>query len=177
MERVLQKALVRNGVARKVPKKCSELRVSYTTSTQARSPEHFFLRKSVVSIKFLPVILGSEMAAPILWVPGIFWFFLLEIPHAHKIPPFRGGGGSGFLFEGVEVPILFYGREDFSDFRFLGTPFRTSTFRRNFSALLLVGASALLLDACQDCKSRESLFTEKARAPSLRQQAACRGYL
>ena len=41
------------------------------------------------------------MAAPILWAPGIFWFFLLKNPHAHKIPPLRGGfwvfleGGGG----------------------------------------------------------------------------------
>ena len=55
-----------------------------------------FLRKSVVSIKFPPIILGPEMVAPILWAPGIFWFFLLENPHAHKIPPFKGGG-SGFF--------------------------------------------------------------------------------
>ena len=54
-----------------------------------------FLRKSVVSIKFPPVILGPEMAAPILWAPGIFGLFLLENPHAHKIPPL--GGGSGFF--------------------------------------------------------------------------------
>ena len=49
------------------------------------------------------------MAAPILWAPGIFWFFLLANPHAHKIPPFRGGGGvlGYFLEGGVEVPILF----------------------------------------------------------------------
>ena len=60
-----------------------------------------------MSIKFLPVILGPEMTAPILWAPGIFWFFLLENPHAHKIPPFRGGGCWGFLEGGVEVPILF----------------------------------------------------------------------
>ena len=69
-------------------------------------------RKSVVSIKFPPVILGAEMAAPILWAPGIFWFFLLENPHAHKILPFRGGcwgfleGGGGsadFIFMGVGI--------------------------------------------------------------------------
>ena len=58
------------------------------------------IRKSVVSIKFPPVILGPEMAAPILWAPGIFWLFLLENPHAHKIPPFRGGGGSWVFLEG-----------------------------------------------------------------------------
>ena len=71
--------------------------------------EHFWgvkFGKSVVSIKFPPVILGPEMAAPILWAPGIFWFFLLENPHAHKIPPLRGGSGF-FLEGGVEVPILY----------------------------------------------------------------------
>ena len=49
------------------------------------------------------------MAAPTLWAPGIFWLFLLENPHAHEIPPFRGGGGVlGFWRKGgVEVPILF----------------------------------------------------------------------
>ena len=58
-------------------------------------------------IKFPPAILESEMAAPILWAPGIFWFFLLENPHAHKIPPFRGGGFWVFLEGVVEAPILF----------------------------------------------------------------------
>ena len=53
-----------------------------------------------MSIKFPPVILGPEMAVPILWAPGIFWFFLLENPHAHKIPPFRGGGGFWVFLEG-----------------------------------------------------------------------------
>ena len=54
------------------------------------------------------------MAAPILWAPGIFWFFLLENPHAHKIPPFRGVCW-GFLEGGVEVPILFLLAWGFSD--------------------------------------------------------------
>ena len=41
------------------------------------------------------------MAAPILWAPGIFRFFLLENPHAHKISPFRGGRGVlGFVGRG-----------------------------------------------------------------------------
>ena len=44
------------------------------------TPGHPIVRKSVVSIKFPPVILGPEMVAPILWAPGIFWFFLLENP-------------------------------------------------------------------------------------------------
>ena len=33
------------------------------------------VRKSVMPIKSPPAILGAEMAAPILWAPGIFWFF------------------------------------------------------------------------------------------------------
>ena len=72
------------------------------------------LRKSVVSIKFPPVILGPELAAPILWAPGMFWFFLLENPHAHKIPPFRGGFWV-FLEEGGgwKCQFYFYGRKDF----------------------------------------------------------------
>ena len=74
-------------------------------------------RKSLMSISFSPAILGPETAAPILWPPGIFGFFLMEIPMPIKIPPFCGGGGFwGFLEGGgVEVPILFYGRGDFSD--------------------------------------------------------------
>ena len=60
-----------------------------------------------MSIKFPPAILGLEIAAPILWAPGIFWFFLQENPHAPKIPPFRGGVLGFFKRGGVEVPILF----------------------------------------------------------------------
>ena len=50
------------------------------------------------------------MAEPILWAPGILWFFLLENPHAHKIPPvvFFGRGG-------WKCQFYFYGRGDFSD--------------------------------------------------------------
>ena len=56
------------------------------------------LRKILISIIFPPAILGPEMAATILWAPGIFWFFLLETTHAHKIPPFFGGGGGFWVF-------------------------------------------------------------------------------
>ena len=70
-----------------------------------------------MSIKFPPVILGPETAAPILWAPGIFGFFLLENHHAHKIPPFRGGGVMGFFRRGGwKCQFYFYGRGDFSDF-------------------------------------------------------------
>ena len=70
-----------------------------------------------MSNKFPPAILGPEMAAPILRAPGIFWFFLLDNPHAHNIPPFRGRGGGGFLLEGGgwTCQFYFYGRGDFSD--------------------------------------------------------------
>ena len=65
-----------------------------------------------MSIKFPPVILGPEMAVPILWAPDIFGFFLLENPHAHKflllrgVVVFFGRGGSGsanFIYVGVEI--------------------------------------------------------------------------
>ena len=70
-------------------------------------------KKNLVSKIFPPVILGPEMAAPILWAPGIFWFFLLENPHAHKIPPF-GGGCWDFLDRGGwKCQFYFYGRGDF----------------------------------------------------------------
>ena len=44
--------------------------------------------------KFPPAILGPEMAAPILWAPCIFWFFLLENPMPVKFL-LLGGGGVG----------------------------------------------------------------------------------
>ena len=71
-----------------------------------------------MSIQFPSVILGPEMAEPILWAPGIFGFFVLESPHAHKIPPCIPGG-VGFFWRGggVEVPILFLWPWGF--FRFL----------------------------------------------------------
>ena len=56
-------------------------------------------RKSLMSLNFPPATLGQEIAAPILWAPGIFWFFLLENRHAHKIP--RLGGG----LQSVWIPL------------------------------------------------------------------------
>ena len=73
---------------------------------------------------FPPVIPGPEMAAPILWAPGIFWFFLLDNPHAHKIPLFRGGVLGFFRKGGWKCQFYFYGRGDFSDlshFHCIGT--------------------------------------------------------
>ena len=66
-----------------------------------------------MSVKFLLVILGPEMAAPILWVPGIFVSFCRKTLHAHAIPRLRGGllgGGGGSAF-------FFCGRGDFSEHR------------------------------------------------------------
>ena len=63
---------------------------------------HLYQKKILTSVIFPPAILGPEMASPILWAPGFFWFFLLETPchkiHTHEIPCLEGG---------VEVPILF----------------------------------------------------------------------
>ena len=59
------------------------------------------------------------MAAPILWAPGIFWFFLLENSQAHKIPSFRGGVVVFFWKGRVEVPILFLWANS-SDLTFYG---------------------------------------------------------
>ena len=41
-------------------------------------------------------IFGPEMAVPILWAPGILWFFLQEHLHAHKTPRFRWDIFSGW---------------------------------------------------------------------------------
>ena len=102
--------------------------------TNTRSPDQSFcncdhathlpsFRKSPVPVIFLPAILGPEMAAPILWAPIIFWFFLLENPRAHKIPLCRGGrvflagGGGGSansIFMGARAPPT----QSFQDKRF-----------------------------------------------------------
>ena len=68
----------------------------------------FKVRKILVATKFLSAILGLEMGAPILWVPGIFTFFLQENLHVHKIPRFRGGGILGF-FGGGSAVFIFMG--------------------------------------------------------------------
>ena len=65
-------------------------------------------KKPRVRKKILPaILLGPEMAAPILWAPGIIAFSLQENLHAHTIPDFRGicfFGGAG------KCRFCFYGR-------------------------------------------------------------------
>ena len=76
------------------------------------------IRKSLISVIFPPAFLGPEMAAPILWAPGIFWLFCWKTRHAHKIPRFRGGGGVGsrvFWKGRWKCQFYFYGRGDFSE--------------------------------------------------------------
>ena len=52
------------------------------------------------------------MAAPILWAPGIFWFFLLENPMTIKF--LLLGGGVGVSWKGGwKCQFYFYGRGDF----------------------------------------------------------------
>ena len=66
-------------------------------------------KKPDVRIIFPPVLLGPEMAMPILWAPGIFWFFLLENPHALKFLflgfffGWGGGGSANFILMGVGI--------------------------------------------------------------------------
>ena len=86
-----------------------------------------------MSIKFPPVILGPEMAAALLWAPGIFWL-LLENPHAHNILLLGEGGVLGFFLEGgggVEVPILFL----WARFFFPSHPFSARTLASTFPRL------------------------------------------
>ena len=72
------------------------------------------------------------MATPVLWAPAIFWFFLLENPHAHKIP--AGAGGEVVFWKGgVEVSILFLWAQGF--FRNLVRPDRFDT-KLLFASLL-----------------------------------------
>ena len=56
-----------------------------------------FFRKILVFVKFLPAILGPEMAAPILWTPGKKAFFLQEKPMSIKFLVLGGGVFWGFL--------------------------------------------------------------------------------
>ena len=75
------------------------------------------IRKSLMPVIFPPAILRPEMAAPILWAPGIFSSFCRKTPMPIKLLVL-GGGGVGFEGGGVEVPIMFLWAWGF--FRFKG---------------------------------------------------------
>ena len=75
---------------------------------------HYF-RKSVMSVKFPPAILGRKWLRQFYGRLAFFSSFCWENPHAHKIPPFRGGGSGLFLEGGWKCQFEFYGRGEFSD--------------------------------------------------------------
>ena len=70
-----------------------------------------YLRKILVSVKFMSAFLGPEMAAPILWTHGKKAFFLQEKPVSIKflvlggggIFGFGGGGSADFIFMGAGI--------------------------------------------------------------------------
>ena len=95
-----------------------QLRCHLTSLYPSLLWEGVFIRKILVSAKFVSAILGPETAAPILWAPRISAFFLQENLHVHKIPRFLGGGVFGFG-GGGKCRFYFYGRGDFSEFSFL----------------------------------------------------------
>ena len=65
-----------------------------------------------MSVIFPPTILGPEMAAPILWAPGIFGSFCWKTPNrGGGVLGFcrRGGGGSAnFIFMGAGIFLKSY---------------------------------------------------------------------
>ena len=64
-----------------------------------------------MSVIYPPATLGPEMAGPILWAPGIVWFFLLETPMSIK---FLLLGGFAFSCRGGwKCQFYFYGHGDF----------------------------------------------------------------
>ena len=62
----------------------SEFERGYATPAEPRGEMFWavktFIRKILVSVKFVSAILGPEMGAPILWTPGKNAFFLQEKP-------------------------------------------------------------------------------------------------
>ena len=72
------------------------------------------IRKILVSIKFVSAILGPEMAAPILWIPGKMPAFCRKTSMSIKFLVLGGGGDFG-LGGGGKCRFYFYGRGDFSE--------------------------------------------------------------
>ena len=62
-----------------------------------------------MSAIFPPVILGPEMAVPMLWAPGILWFFLQE-KTLHPIKFLTLGGVFWDLGGGGKCHFFFFGR-------------------------------------------------------------------
>ena len=67
------------------------------------------------------------MAAPILWASEISWFFLLENPHAHRIPRFNGGGAGFRGGGGGSANFIFVGMGIFLIIGMLHSTFQTNT--------------------------------------------------
>ena len=115
-------------------------------------PIRLFRKKNVMSIRFLPAIPGPEMAAPILWTPGIFWFFLLENPHAAmpiKFLLLGGGGGVGVSWTGGgggSANFIFMGAGIFPNYAGTSTsPFKRARKRtcKNDDPILMAVESVL----------------------------------
>ena len=70
------------------------------------------IREILMSVLFPPATLGPEMAAPILWAPGIFGSFCRKTPMPIKFL-FLGGGGGGvsgrFQKGGGKCQFIFMG--------------------------------------------------------------------
>ena len=104
------------------------LRESRVARNSGDSPLSW-IRKILVSVKFLSAILGPEMAAPILWTSGKMRSFCRKT-HVHKIPPFRGGG-LFWVLEGGSADFIFMGARIF--LTGVGhTPSTAGTFRKKF---------------------------------------------
>ena len=87
--------------------------VNFRVRHQIESDEDYpKFRKILVSVKYVSVILGPEMAAPILWTPGKIRPFCRK-SHVHKIPRFRGGGYFGFLGGRGSADFIFMGARIF----------------------------------------------------------------
>ena len=82
---------------------------------QADGPGQKLLRKILASIKFLSAILGSEMGASILWMPGKMRSFSRKNSMSIKFLVLGGGGYFGFW--GGSADFIFMGARIFLNFR------------------------------------------------------------